>query len=63
MKKLESLLDPAVFVRIHRSSLVNIKRILEIHRTENGGYEVELASGTALPVSRTRTDWLRRWMV
>ena len=63
MKKLESMLDPNDFVRIHRSSLINLNRIRQMRRTESGGYEVELASNTVLRVSRTRADRLRRWMV
>lgn len=63
MSKIESLLDPREFVRIHRSSLVNLGHIRELRRTETGSFEVELHSGTVLPVSRSRAGQLRRWMV
>ena len=63
MTKLESLLDPREFVRIHRSSLVNLGHISQLRRTETGSFEVELLSGVVLPVSRSRAGQLQRWMV
>jgi two-component system LytT family response regulator len=50
---LEVLLDPALFVRIHRSTIVNLERVARI---EPWGKESRLAiltDGTRLPVSRT----------
>jgi two-component system LytT family response regulator len=63
LKRLESLLDPKEFVRIHRSSLVNLNHIRQLRRTESGGYEVQLESKAVLAVSRSRVDELRKWMV
>lgn len=63
LARLEALLDPAEFVRIHRSSLVNLNRIQELERTDSGGYVVRLRSGRKLPVSRQRAGLLQRWMV
>ena len=51
--QLEAQLDPSAFVRIHRSTLVNLERIVRI---EPYGKESRLAilnDGTRLPVSRT----------
>jgi two-component system LytT family response regulator len=60
---LESLLAPQLFVRIHRSSLVNINYIRELHRADSGNYVVRMVSGKELSVGRTRVDQLKEWMV
>jgi two-component system LytT family response regulator len=48
---LESALDPKVFVRIHRSTIVRFDRIRELRRFGLGEQAVVLADGTELPVS------------
>jgi len=50
---LEELLDPACFVRIHRSAIVNLERLARIEPYGKGSRIVILADGTRLPVSRT----------
>jgi len=52
MADLERELDPAVFCRIHRSSIVNINRIRGLEANEDGEYEVVLDTGTRLRLSR-----------
>lgn len=49
----ESRLDPQHFVRIHRSTIVNIDRVKEIHQMGRGDLIVQLIDGTKLPLSRT----------
>ncbi|MDF2176808.1 LytTR family DNA-binding domain-containing protein [Aliiglaciecola sp. CAU 1673] len=49
---LESQLDPSVFVRIHRSSIVRQSRIAELKPNEKGDYSVLLKSGHELTLSR-----------
>lgn len=51
---LEQQLDPTQFVRVHRSYIVRIDRVVAVHRRARGGAELALASGAALPVSRRR---------
>ena len=51
MKDAERDLDPSVFVRIHRSVMVNMQRIVAID-TGPAGYVVRLADGTRLRTSR-----------
>ena len=63
MKKLESMLDPSTFVRIHRSSLINLNRLRQLRQTESGNYEVQMSSDAILPVSRSRVHQLEKWMV
>jgi len=52
-RELEERLDPALFVRIHRSYIVRIGRIRELKAQSNGDYRVFLHDGTVLPLSRT----------
>jgi len=51
---LERALDPAVFVRIHRSYIVRLDRVTEVRRDKKRGPELVLDSGASLPVSRRR---------
>lgn len=53
MTRLEEHLDPDRFVRIHRSSIVNLDRVLEIRHWSSGEYIVELEDGTELKLTRT----------
>jgi two-component system LytT family response regulator len=53
MRTLETRLDPNQFVRIHRSTIVNISRIKEITREWTGDFEVLLYDGTKLRMSRS----------
>ena len=56
MHDLEQRLDPARFVRIHRSVIVNLDRIKEMHPHFNGDYIVVLNDGRQLRLSRTRRE-------
>lgn len=58
MNHLEGKLDPDTFLRIHRSRLVNIDRIRELHPLFNGDYTVMLRDGTELTLTRTYRDRL-----
>ena len=58
MNDLEGRLDPAKFVRIHRSVIVNLERIKEMHPHFNGDYVVVLEDGRQLRLSRTRREQL-----
>lgn len=58
LRHLLDRLDPATFVRIHRSSAVNLDRVASIHRWFGGDYQVELTTGETLRVSRTYRDEL-----
>jgi two-component system LytT family response regulator len=53
-------LDPAVFVRIHRSAVVNVTRVRAIHPWYGGDYMATLADGQELRVSRNYRDTLLR---
>jgi two-component system LytT family response regulator len=46
-------LDPSVFVRIHRSSVVNLKAVAFLERRSHGEFEIVLKDGTRLMLSRS----------
>jgi two-component system LytT family response regulator len=60
MQTLEERLDPAVFMRIHRSVIVRLALVDTFYRGAGGDYEVQLKGGTRLRVSRTRREELER---
>mgnify|MGYP003625058088 FL=1 len=56
MKELEEELDPRLFVRIHRSAIVNIKFVQKLVSHISGEYHLILTNGTELKVSRSHRD-------
>ena len=52
LTKLEKQLNPEDFVRIHRSSIVNIHQVQRVTSRLTGDYDVQLADGTLLRLSR-----------
>jgi two-component system LytT family response regulator len=59
MNTLESRLDPDVFLRIHRSYIVNIKRVRQLWSSTHGQYIVELSNGVRLTSGRTYGEKIR----
>jgi two-component system, LytTR family, response regulator len=59
MKQAEEELDPERFVRIHRSAIVAIDRILTVKTHDSGGHVVELKGGVQLRSSRQYGDRVR----
>ena len=49
---LEEDLDPNMFCRVHRSSIVNLERVQALKLAEDGEYEILLHSGTRVRLSR-----------
>jgi two-component system LytT family response regulator len=58
---IESKLDPKQFFRIHRSTIVNIERIKEMHPWFNGDYAVTLKDGSKLTLSSTYRERLKEF--
>lgn len=56
---IEVKLDPRKFMRIHRSTIVNIERIKEMHPWFNGDYSVTMRDGTQLTMSQTYREKLK----
>lgn len=57
---IEETLDPAIFARIHRSTIVNLNRVCEMQQLFSGDYVVLLENGTRLRLSRFYRDRVER---
>lgn len=53
-------LDPAKFVRVHRSHAVNLDRIAEIEPTDGGDAKLRMKDGSTVPCSRRYREALGR---
>ncbi|MCY7387465.1 MAG: LytTR family transcriptional regulator [Burkholderiales bacterium] len=60
MAAIEIRLDPARFVRVHRSYIVNLDCIQEIEPLESGDARAKMRDGGFVPVSRRYRDALRK---
>lgn len=60
MKELEATLDSEVFLRVHRSTIVNVRRIQRLRPHTNGEYYLVLAGGHELKLSRSYRDRLSK---
>jgi len=61
--KLEEIMDPDTFIRVHRSTIININMLKEIERHFNGGMVVKMQNGKSFPVSRTYARHIRKKVV
>ena len=59
LSSLEAQLDPAIFVRIHRSTIVRLARVRELQPYFHGEYVVFLQDGTKLKLSRSYRERLQ----
>ena len=60
MQELEQRLDPSMFVRIQRSTIVQIDRIRDIVSASHSDLDLTLHDGTVLRLSRTYRGRLRQ---
>ena len=61
LKALEATLDPDVFARTHRSTIVNLARAVGVQSLSDGTWKLTMTSGAELVVSRSfRDEILRR---
>lgn len=56
LQALEARLDPRLFTRSHRSSLINLARVGQVQPLSDGAWRLTMASGAELVVSRTYRD-------
>lgn len=60
LKSIYSRLNPDQFIRIHKSSLVNIAAIVSCKTRFNGDYDISLVNGAVLRVSRNYAENFKR---
>ena len=60
---LEARLDPAKFVRLSRGSLAAVDQIQKVSPLPGGTYQVQMANGQALAVSRIQSKLLRETLL
>jgi two-component system, LytTR family, response regulator len=58
LQSLEARLDPQTFLRIHRSTIVNLDAIKELQPLFHGDYQVRLRDATELTLSRSYREKL-----
>ena len=58
MTELEKRLDPAQFIRVHRSAIVNMDRIRELQPWFHGDYRILLHDGTELALTKNHRERL-----
>jgi two-component system LytT family response regulator len=56
MKSLEAVLDPKLFQRVHRSTIVNVSRVRRLRPHTNGEYFLTLDDGQEIKLSRSYRD-------
>lgn len=61
MKELESLLDPDLFQRIHRSTIINLDQVEKIINHTNGEYFLAMKNGARLKMSRGYKDKIKHF--
>jgi DNA-binding LytR/AlgR family response regulator len=56
----EARLDASRFLRVHRSHIVNIERVVRVKRAGDSGLvELDAPASYLVPVSRSRVNWLK----
>ena len=62
MKDLETRLDPSVFQRVHRSTIVNLNQVTRLCSHMNGEYYLVLANGQSVKMSRSYRDKVQHFL-
>jgi two-component system LytT family response regulator len=62
MKSLEDVLDPGLFQRVHRSTIVNLGRVERLRPHINGEFFLMLAGGHEIKLSRTYRDKVEHFL-
>ncbi|HEY6488284.1 MAG: LytTR family DNA-binding domain-containing protein [Terracidiphilus sp.] len=62
MARLEKRLDPQMFLRVHRSSMVNLQFVKEVRSEPDGESSVVLISGEKIPMSRSYRARIQDWL-
>jgi len=63
MAHLEEKLDPEMFLRVHRSCIVNLQYVKEVRTEANGDFSVLLVNGQKVPMSRSYRSRVSEWLI
>jgi len=63
MAHLEERLDPQMFLRVHRSSIVNLHYVKEVRTEPNGDFAVLLVDGQKISMSRSYHSRVSEWLI
>ena len=61
MKELEAKLDPSIFQRVHRSTIVNLERVEKVSSHINGEFHLTLSCGSSLKMSRSYKEKIKHF--
>lgn len=61
MKELEAQLDPNIFQRVHRSTIVNLQRVEKVSSHINGEFHLTLSCGSSLKMSRSYKEKVKHF--
>lgn len=61
MNHMEEKLNPDLFFRVHRSTIINLNKVKELEQWYHGDYLVIMESGKKLTMSRNYKDLLQRF--
>lgn len=61
MKELEAKLNPGIFQRVHRSTIVNLQRVEKVSSHINGEFHLTLNCGSSLKMSRSYKDKVKHF--
>ncbi|PYQ27967.1 MAG: DNA-binding response regulator [Acidobacteria bacterium] len=62
LQKLESQLDPNIFVRVHRSGIVNIEKVKKLVTAEDGGFSIVLQNDASVSLGPSYRDRLESFL-
>lgn len=63
MAHLEERLDPQMFLRVHRSSIVNLQYVKEVRTEPSGDFSVVLVNGQKVAMSRSYRSRVSEWLI
>ena len=60
LKLLESRLSSDLFLRVHRSYIVNLRKITELNSSARGGYKLKMVDNTEIPVAHRKAHEVKK---